>query len=93
MAELGFKHFVGVDDSQGMLDQAARTGLYQDLRLASLGTEPLPAQSGTTVILLNQYRQPQHFISVCLTLIHSSPPGPGAPFSFYCVSSFYVNVS
>ncbi|XP_034409975.1 methyltransferase-like protein 27 [Cyclopterus lumpus] len=46
MVELGFKHFVGVDGSQGMLDQAAKTGLYKELKLALLGTEPLPAQTG-----------------------------------------------
>uniref|UniRef100_A0A8C9XY62 Methyltransferase type 11 domain-containing protein n=1 Tax=Sander lucioperca TaxID=283035 RepID=A0A8C9XY62_SANLU len=45
MAELGFRKFVGVDGSKGMLEQAAKTGLYQDLRLALLGTEPLPAQT------------------------------------------------
>jgi len=46
MVELGFKHFVGVDGSQGMLDQAAKTGLYKELKLALLGTEPLPARTG-----------------------------------------------
>ncbi len=46
MVEVGFRHFVGVDGSKGMLQQAAKTGLYQDLRLAVLGLEPLPAQSG-----------------------------------------------
>lgn len=47
MLELGFKHFVGVDGSQGMLDQAAKTGIYEELRLALLGAEPLPAKIGT----------------------------------------------
>lgn len=47
MAELGFRHFVGVDGSKGMLELAANTGFYQDLRLALLGTQPLPAQAGT----------------------------------------------
>lgn len=59
MVELGFRHFVGVDGSKGMLERAAETGLYQDLRLAVLGPQPLPAQAGTLH---------SHFIH---TLIHS----------------------
>ncbi|XP_075934558.1 methyltransferase-like protein 27 isoform X2 [Anarhichas minor] len=51
MVELGFKHFVGVDGSQGMLDQAAKTGLYKELKLALLGTEPLPAPTGGFVCM------------------------------------------
>ncbi|XP_074510500.1 methyltransferase-like protein 27 isoform X3 [Sebastes fasciatus] len=50
MIELGFKHFAGVDGSKGMLEQAAKTGLYQDLKLALLGTEPLPAQTAGPAI-------------------------------------------
>ncbi|XP_029701457.1 methyltransferase-like protein 27 [Takifugu rubripes] len=42
--DLGFRKFVGVDGSKGMLEQAAKTGLYQELKLAMLGAEPLPAQ-------------------------------------------------
>ncbi|XP_017297200.1 methyltransferase-like protein 27 [Kryptolebias marmoratus] len=47
MFELGFRKFVGVDSSKGMLDLAAETGFYQDLRQALLGTEPLPAQTSS----------------------------------------------
>lgn len=43
---LGFRDFVGVDGSQPMLDKACLTGLYQDLHLTLLGTEPLPVDSG-----------------------------------------------
>ncbi|XP_013887133.1 Williams-Beuren syndrome chromosomal region 27 protein [Austrofundulus limnaeus] len=46
MSGLGFRVFVGVDCSEGMLEQAAQTGLYRDLKLALLGPEPLPAQTG-----------------------------------------------
>uniref|UniRef100_A0A4W6DUY3 Methyltransferase domain-containing protein n=1 Tax=Lates calcarifer TaxID=8187 RepID=A0A4W6DUY3_LATCA len=42
MAELGFRHFVGVDGSKGMLELAAETGLYQDLRLVCLMWWSLP---------------------------------------------------
>ncbi|KAM7382759.1 hypothetical protein PAMP_002476 [Pampus punctatissimus] len=52
MVELGFRLFVGVDGSKSMLEQAAKTGLYQDLRLALLGTEPLPVQPGLFDIVI-----------------------------------------
>lgn len=48
MFDLGFKHFVGVDGSKGMLEQAAKSVLYRELKLALLGTDPLPAQTGTS---------------------------------------------
>lgn len=47
MSELGFRHFVGIDYSKGMLVEAAKTGLYEDLKLVKLGTEKVPAQAGT----------------------------------------------
>lgn len=48
MFELGFRHFVGVDGSEGMLQIAEKTGLYQDLKLVLLGPQPLPVQTGAT---------------------------------------------
>lgn len=54
--DLGFRKFVGVDGSKGMLEQAAKTGLYQELKLAMLGAEPLPAQKGIIVIILTEIR-------------------------------------
>uniref|UniRef100_A0A673AIZ1 Methyltransferase-like protein 27 n=1 Tax=Sphaeramia orbicularis TaxID=375764 RepID=A0A673AIZ1_9TELE len=52
MTELGFRSFVGVDGSKGMLELAAKTGLYQDLKLALLGTQPLPAQTGVFDVVM-----------------------------------------
>ncbi|XP_049902141.1 methyltransferase-like protein 27 isoform X2 [Epinephelus moara] len=52
MVKLGFRHFVGVDGSKGMLEQAAKTGLYQDLKLALLGPEPLPAPTDTFDVVI-----------------------------------------
>ncbi|XP_041659582.1 methyltransferase-like protein 27 [Cheilinus undulatus] len=52
MTELGFRNFVGVDASKGMLEVAAKTGLYQDLKLALLGTEPLPASNNTFDVVI-----------------------------------------
>lgn len=45
---MGFRHFVGVDGSEGMLRKAEKTGLYQDLKLVLLGPQPLPVQTGVT---------------------------------------------
>ncbi|KAM9783307.1 methyltransferase-like protein 27 [Neosynchiropus ocellatus] len=47
MVDLGFKNFVGVDSSGGMLKQAAQTGLYQALHQNLLGTEALSAEPDT----------------------------------------------
>ncbi|XP_054878873.1 methyltransferase-like protein 27 [Poeciliopsis prolifica] len=47
MFQLGFRNFVGVDCSEQMLAEAAKTKLYGELQPALLGTEPLPAQTGT----------------------------------------------
>ncbi|XP_078480236.1 LOW QUALITY PROTEIN: methyltransferase-like protein 27 [Lampetra planeri] len=43
MKQYGFGHFKGVDGSEAMLEEAKRTGLYEDLRLVILGQVPLPA--------------------------------------------------
>ncbi|KAM6995252.1 methyltransferase-like protein 27 [Tautogolabrus adspersus] len=77
MSELGFRNFVGVDGSKGMLELAAQTGLYQDLRLALLGTEPLPAQTGTfdVVILVGALAPGFVPVSVVRELCHAAKPG------------------
>ncbi|XP_071762140.1 methyltransferase-like protein 27 [Centroberyx gerrardi] len=77
MSELGFRHFVGVDGSKGMLEQAAKTGLYQDLRLALLGTQPLPAQAGAfdVVMLVGGLRVGVVPVSVIRELCNAAKPG------------------
>uniref|UniRef100_A0A4W6DRY9 Methyltransferase domain-containing protein n=1 Tax=Lates calcarifer TaxID=8187 RepID=A0A4W6DRY9_LATCA len=77
MAELGFRHFVGVDGSKGMLELAAKTGLYQDLRLALLGTQPLPAQTGSfdVVIIIGALRDGFVPVSVVRELCDAAKPG------------------
>ncbi|XP_049439744.1 methyltransferase-like protein 27 [Epinephelus fuscoguttatus] len=77
MAELGFRHFVGVDGSKNMLDQAAKSGLYQDLKLALLGTEPLPAQTGAfdVVIIVGALRECSVPVSVVRELYQATKPG------------------
>ncbi|XP_042280473.1 methyltransferase-like protein 27 [Thunnus maccoyii] len=77
MVELGFRLFVGVDGSGGMLEQAARTGLYQDLRLALLGTQPLPAQPALfdVVIIVGALGVGFAPVSVVRELCHAAKPG------------------
>ncbi|KAK1894751.1 Methyltransferase-like protein 27 [Dissostichus eleginoides] len=77
MVELGFRHFVGVDCSKGMLDQAAKTGRYQDLRLALLGSDPLPAQTGVfdVVIMVGGLDAGFAPVSVVRELCHTAKPG------------------
>ncbi|XP_071395029.1 methyltransferase-like protein 27 [Centroberyx affinis] len=77
MSELGFRHFVGVDGSKGMLEQAAETGLYQDLRPALLGTQPLPAQADMfdVVIMVGALAVGFVPISVVRELCQATKPG------------------
>ncbi|XP_018534323.1 methyltransferase-like protein 27 isoform X2 [Lates calcarifer] len=77
MAELGFRHFVGVDGSKGMLELAAETGLYQDLRLALLGTQPLPAQTGVFDVVVIAGALDAGFVpvSVVREMCHAAKPG------------------
>ncbi|XP_077361628.1 methyltransferase-like protein 27 [Festucalex cinctus] len=46
MKREGFERFVGVDCSEGMLQHARQSGLYQDLKMAVLGDQPLPVPPG-----------------------------------------------
>ncbi|KAI3360727.1 hypothetical protein L3Q82_012870, partial [Scortum barcoo] len=77
MVELGFRHFVGVDGSKGMLRRAAETGLYQDLRLAILGPQPLPAETGMfdVVIIVGALDAGFAPVSVVRELCHAAKPG------------------
>nr|XP_020515303.1 methyltransferase-like protein 27 [Labrus bergylta] len=77
MSELGFRNFVGVDGSKGMLDLAAQSGLYQDLRLALLGTDPLPAQTGAfdLVVIIGALRAGFVPVSVIRELWQAAKPG------------------
>ncbi|KAM6995251.1 methyltransferase-like protein 27 [Tautogolabrus adspersus] len=77
MSELGFRNFVGVDGSKGMLELAAQSGLYQDLRLALLGTEPLPAQTGAfdLVVIVGALRDGFVPVSVIRELWQAAKPG------------------
>ncbi|XP_062279061.1 methyltransferase-like protein 27 [Scomber scombrus] len=77
MSELGFKLFVGVDGSKGMLEQAGVTGLYQDLRLALLGKQPLPAQPGRfdVVIIVGALGVGFAPVSIIRELCQAAKPG------------------
>lgn len=44
--KMGFRKFVGVDGSEGMLKLARKTELYQELKQCMLGEDRLPVQDG-----------------------------------------------
>ncbi|KAM9353162.1 methyltransferase-like protein 27 [Symphorus nematophorus] len=77
MVEVGFRRFVGVDGSKEMLEQAAKTGFYQDLRLALLGTQALPAQTGAfdVVIIVGALGEGYVPVNVVRELCNAAKPG------------------
>ncbi|PWA28217.1 hypothetical protein CCH79_00018573 [Gambusia affinis] len=77
MFKLGFRNFVGVDCSKRMLEEAAKTKLYQQLQPALLGTDPLPAQTGTfdLVILAGGLGVGFTPVSVIRELCNAAKPG------------------
>ncbi|XP_049895612.1 methyltransferase-like protein 27 [Epinephelus moara] len=83
MVELGFRHIVGVDGSKNMLERAAKTGVYQDLKLALLGPEPLPAHTDMfdVVITVSGLDAGYVPVSVVRELCLAAKPG-----GFVCMS-------
>ncbi|XP_024917251.1 methyltransferase-like protein 27 [Cynoglossus semilaevis] len=83
MNQLGFRHFVGVDGSKGMLDKANDTGLYQHLEHTLLGSEPLPAEPGKfdVVMIVGALRPGLVPISVIEELYKAAKPG-----AYICMS-------
>ncbi|XP_075873202.1 methyltransferase-like protein 27 [Nelusetta ayraudi] len=64
MFEQGFRDFVGVDGSEGMLLEAEKTGLYRKLELAILGPETLPAATGVFDVVIVAGALDEGFIPV-----------------------------
>lgn len=62
MKKRGFVHFVGLDGSEGMLQIAKNTGLYEDVIQCMLGDEELPVQGGKVlhhcIVLKHMYVYP-----------------------------------
>lgn len=54
---MGFCHFVGVDGSEKMLNQAMKTGLYQELKQCMLCEDPLPVQDGNHLFFVYNPKQ------------------------------------
>ncbi|XP_042346700.1 methyltransferase-like protein 27 isoform X1 [Plectropomus leopardus] len=83
MVELGFRDFTGVDGSKGMLELAAKTGLYRELKLALLGPEQLPAQTDMfdAVIIAGAMDVGFAPVSVVRELCAAAKPG-----GFICIS-------
>lgn len=74
---LGFRQFVGVDGSQAMLDKASPLGLYQDLHLALLGTQPLPVNPGKfdVVMMVGVLHKKYLPVEVVRELCQAAKPG------------------
>ncbi|XP_034034076.1 methyltransferase-like protein 27 isoform X2 [Thalassophryne amazonica] len=77
MMKFGFKHFVGVDGSEGMLRLAKRTEIYQDLQNCILGEEQLPIQWGTfdVVVIVGTLSVGQVPVGVVRDLCKAAKPG------------------
>lgn len=74
---LGFGHFVGVDGSTAMLEEAKNTGLYQDLNLCMLGSQPLPVEQGAfdVVVIVGALSDGQVPVKVARELCMATKPG------------------
>ncbi|XP_051257077.1 methyltransferase-like protein 27 [Dicentrarchus labrax] len=73
----GFKHFMGIDGSEAMLDLARESGLYQDLKQSLLGEEPLPVQWGffDVVVIVGALSVGQVPVDAVRNLCKSTKPG------------------
>ncbi|XP_051258196.1 methyltransferase-like protein 27 [Dicentrarchus labrax] len=73
----GFKHFMGIDGSEAMLDLARESGLYQDLKQSLLGEEPLPVQWGffDVVVIVGALSVGQVPVDAVRNLCNSTKPG------------------
>nr|XP_012304655.1 Williams-Beuren syndrome chromosomal region 27 protein isoform X2 [Aotus nancymaae] len=73
----GFFQLHGVDGSPEMLKQARARGLYQCLRLCTLGQEPLPSPEGTfdAVLIVGALSDGQVPCSVIPELLRVTKPG------------------
>ncbi|CAJ1063781.1 methyltransferase-like protein 27 isoform X2 [Xyrichtys novacula] len=72
-----FERFVGVDGSEGMMEVARQTKLYQDLKPCMLGEEPLPVLWGLfdLVVIVGALSVGQVPVSVVRELCKSTKPG------------------
>uniref|UniRef100_UPI0037E7C8FF methyltransferase-like protein 27 isoform X1 n=1 Tax=Semicossyphus pulcher TaxID=241346 RepID=UPI0037E7C8FF len=78
MKRHGFSHFVGVDGSEGMMELARQSGLYQDLKQCMLGEEPLPVQWAglfDVVVIIGALSVGQVPVCVVRELCNSTKPG------------------
>ncbi|XP_053709611.1 methyltransferase-like protein 27 [Synchiropus splendidus] len=77
MKERGFRMFSGVDYSEKMLKEAEKTGDYQSLEQAHLGTDPLPgdADSFDVVVLIGALNKHLVPFSVLRELCKVTKPG------------------
>ncbi|XP_041658082.1 methyltransferase-like protein 27 [Cheilinus undulatus] len=77
MKHAGFVHFVGIDGSALMLEEAKKKELYQELKQCILVQEPLPVQSGSydVVTICGALTVDHVAISVIRELCNACKPG------------------
>ncbi|XP_033836572.1 methyltransferase-like protein 27 [Periophthalmus magnuspinnatus] len=77
LSSLGFRHFVGVDGSAAMLEEARKTTLYQNVLLVLLGTQALPvdAEQFDVVTIVGALYPGFVPVKVVRELCHAAKPG------------------
>ncbi|KAL7853828.1 hypothetical protein AOLI_G00206720 [Acnodon oligacanthus] len=77
LRRMGFCQFVGVDGSEGMLDLARKTGLYQELKQCMLGQDTLPVQNESydIVVIVGALSVGQVPVGVIRELWQATKPG------------------
>ncbi|XP_062867951.1 methyltransferase-like protein 27 [Trichomycterus rosablanca] len=82
--KMGFRQFVGVDGSEGMLNLARKTELYQELKQCMLGQDCLPVQdeSYDIVVIVGALSVGQVSVQVIKELWQATKPG-----GFVCMTT------
>ncbi|XP_053504868.1 methyltransferase-like protein 27 isoform X2 [Ictalurus furcatus] len=77
LKKMGFRHFVGVDGSEKMLNLATKTGLYQELKQCMLCQDPLPVQdeSYDVVVIVGALSIGQVPVAIIKELWQATKPG------------------
>ncbi|KAF7697142.1 methyltransferase-like protein 27 [Silurus meridionalis] len=84
LKKMGFRHFVGVDASEKMLNLATKTGLYQELKKSMLCQDPFPVQdeSYDIVVIVGALSIGHVPVSVIKELWQATKPG-----GFVCMTT------
>lgn len=84
LTSIGFGNFVGVDGSKSMMEIAKNTGLYKDLKLCMLGSQPLPVEHNAfdLVMIIGALSDGQVPVKVVRELCMAAKPG-----GFICLTT------